>query len=289
MTRPVLLAVMGPTSSGKSALAEQIALEYDAQLINADAFQAYRGFDIGTGKPEDRSRYLLLDVADPSEQFGLGEWIRLASGELAKLYEEGRSAVMVGGTGLYIRALMEEYKSLGGLPTVGLRQELMEEERRSGSNALFERLQALRPEAAAQVDRANPLRVRRALEIALSPAELIGFSLPPFKKAKLGIEISALENKARIKERVSSMLERGWIDEVSAIKQSGLHFGSPAMRALGYKQIWSYLDGSCDLEEMEEDINRSTAGYAKRQRTWLRSEPAIRMIPFGTSSKMVAF
>src|SRR5205085_344215 len=116
---------MGPTASGKSSLAEALAEQLDAQLINADAFQVYRGMDIGTGKSSCKERYLLLDLVSPSQQFGLGEWLRLAVVELERLFAEGRSAIVVGGTGLYIRALMEEYAEISSAPDPQLRSELM--------------------------------------------------------------------------------------------------------------------------------------------------------------------
>jgi tRNA dimethylallyltransferase len=280
---------MGPTSSGKSALAEQIASEHNAQLINADAFMVYRGFDIGTGKPEDRSPYLLLDVVEPADQFGLGEWIRLAASALSALFTESRSAILVGGTGLYIRALMEEYKSLSGMPNTAFRQKLMDLEREEGPEVLFERLEALRPDLAERVDRANPLRVRRALEIALTPEEPIEFNVPAFRKMKLGIGISPEENAERIRLRVASMIDRGWVEEVRGLREAGVGYDVPAMKAIGYREIWDHLEGRFSLSETEERINHATRQYAKRQRTWLRSEPGIKMVEGGANGSIFDF
>jgi len=158
---------------------------------------------------------------------------------------------------------------------------LMDLEREEGPEVLFERLEALRPDLAERVDRANPLRVRRALEIALTPEEPIEFSLPRFRKVKLGIGLSSEENAERIRLRVASMIDRGWVDEVLGLRSGGVVYDAPAMKAIGYREIWDHLDGSFSLSETEERINQATRQYAKRQRTWLRSEPGIRMVEAG--------
>src|SRR5579859_2775526 len=131
---------MGPTASGKTELAEALADRLGAQLINADAFQVYRGMDIGTGKSSARDRYLLIDVADPNDQFGLGEWARLVQSALERLWAEGRPAVLVGGTGLYIRALMEQFDAISGKPAQELRDAILQDEAKFGIQGLVQRL-----------------------------------------------------------------------------------------------------------------------------------------------------
>ena len=157
---PALVALMGPTASGKSDLAEALADRIDARLINADAFQVYRGMDIGTGKPSQKERYLLLDLVSPSEQFGLGEWLRLAVAALEEIFKQGRNAIVVGGTGLYIRALMEEYADVAAAPDPSLRASLM----KRPIEELRQELRSRAPNVFESTDIANPLRVRRALE-----------------------------------------------------------------------------------------------------------------------------
>lgn len=265
---------MGPTASGKTPLAEALASELDAQLINADAFQIYRGLDIGTGKPQNRDQYALLDIVSPGRQFGLGEWLRLAQEHLEGLFEAGSNAILVGGTGLYIRGLMEEYKDIGPPPDPGLRLELMRRERTEGIEALRNELKRLAPDVATTVVMSNPLRVRRALEKALAGSRE-SVSLPPFSKVKLGIDPPADELRIRIAKRLDQMLEQGWLDEVRKLLDEGVSADSPGMKGIGYRTIVRHIEGELSLEAAKQEILTQTVQYAKRQRTWLRSEPGL--------------
>lgn len=272
--RPWLIAVMGPTASGKSALAEKLADVLDAQLINADAFQIYRGLDIGTAKPARRELYKLLDLKDPWESFGVGEFVQTVQGHLGELYAQGRDAIIVGGTGLYIRALLESYAGMGEPPPPELRAELTAET----LDALVERLQILDPAAAARIDLKNPARVRRAVERLLSPSPSISTHLPPFRKVKLALDPPIEEVHSRIVARTKEMLSNGWIEEVGTLRGGSCTFHDPGLRAIGYRPLWNYLDGKVELEEAEATAIAETKRYAKRQRTWLRSEPDLQYL-----------
>lgn len=274
MSAPTLIAVMGPTGSGKSDLAERIASLLDAQLINADAFQVYRGFDIGTNKPGHRDRYRLLDIKDPDEDFGVGEWVARALDVLAELWEAGRSAVVVGGTGLYVRALFEEWKGLAPPPDPALRAEVRSWAR-EGIGALAARLIAIDPIRAQAIDLSNPARVIRALERALQPQPPAAFSLPPFRRVKWGLQPDVDALNARIDARTTDLLERGWLEEVERLSCQGVDEKCPAMRAIGYRTLLRVSMGAMRLEEALDMIRRETRQYAKRQRTWLRSEPHL--------------
>ncbi len=276
--RPLLLAVMGPTGAGKTFVAELLADALDAQLINADAFQVYRGLDIGTSKPTDKARYRLLDVKEPTEGFGVGEWIRLAQVELERLWDERRSAIVVGGTGFYVRALFEQYADLQGEPDPELRQELMRAEREQGLEALAERLRRLDPGAAEATDLKNPVRVRRALERLLSPAEPVKVSLPPFARHKVALIPPSEKLDPVLKNRVLAMLRAGWAAEVEALLEKGVTLDAPSMRAIGYQCVADFLNRQISQEEMVDRVWQATRRYAKRQRTWLRSEPDLREI-----------
>lgn len=279
MTPPRLLAVMGPTASGKTALAEEIALRLGAQLINADAFQVYRGFDIGTGKPQNRERYELLDVCDPHEQFGVGAFVRLAGEIATRCFHEGQDVVVVGGTGLYIRALLEGYTELAPPPEPGLRAALQAEEaRRPGS--LARRLLDLEPET--KVDLNNPVRVRRRLEVLAGPPEPTGTPLPPFRKRKIGIGLPTTILNEAIRHRIDAMLEQGWERETRSLLDSGVSWESPAFRAIGYRLLARVSCGQIAATEAKDQIVRDTMQYAKRQRTWLRSEPGLARIEIGS-------
>lgn len=262
---------MGPTASGKTGLAEDLAGHYSAQLINADAFQVYRGFDIGTAKPEHHERYLLIDIREPHEQFGVGEFVALAQEHLKSLWEQQRSVILVGGTGLYIRALMEEYTGMKPQPDPALREELQAKP----VDELLQQLKEMDPKAMEKVDAANPLRVRRALERALTPAAGLQVKLPPFFRIKLAIDPPKDTLNERIRQRCDQMFYNGFVEEVRRLRLQGVTEDAPAMRGIGYRSVWRHLEGQITLEEARDEVISETRKYAKRQRTWLRSEPNL--------------
>lgn len=267
----ILVGVMGPTASGKSDLAEQLADDLNAILINADAFQVYRGMDIGTAKPECRGRYHLLDIKEPDEGFGVGEFVSLANDLLHQSFREGKNAVVVGGTGLYVRALFEEYAAMSEAPDPMLRKELSQ---MSGENLAI-RLMELAPDVAARIDILNPVRVQRAVERALSPQTSLPWHLPDYRKLKLAIIPDKSTTDARIARRAESMMHNGWVQEVRDLRDAGFKPDDPGFRAIGYQTLWRYLDEEVELEEATATAIAESIRYAKRQRTWLRSEPNL--------------
>lgn len=276
---------MGPTASGKTALAEAIAEELGAQLLNADAFQIYRGLDIGTAKPVQRERYRLLDLISPLEEFGVGAFVELAAKELAGLWSQGRSAILVGGTGLYIRALMEGYGEMRPPPDPQIRADLMRIEAESGLEELANRLRAIDPEAAHCVDLKNPVRVRRALERALDPSPPVRVVLPPFEHRKIAVNVIAEQLNARIDSRIDSMMQNGWVDEVRRLMGEGVPREAPGLRAIGYRALYDFVSGVMSHAAAIEGIRIETRQYAKRQRTWLRSEPNLAWLASGQTTE----
>jgi tRNA dimethylallyltransferase len=272
---PFLLGIYGPTASGKTPLAERLADRTGAQLLNGDAFQVYRGLDIGTAKSVRKAEYLLVDLKEPHESFGVGEWVKLACSELAELHRQGRSAIVVGGTGFYLRALFEGYADLRSAPDVRLRSELMQRELEEGLDTLVAELRERSPEAAASVDLNNPVRVRRALERLSSPETPIRVELPPYNRLKIAIDPPKDVLDARITARISDMVKMGWLEEVRTLKAAGVARDAPGMRALGYDTLHDHLNGLLTLEQALLNIEVSTRRYAKRQKTWLRSEPNL--------------
>lgn len=268
-----LTAIMGPTGSGKSALAELLAEQTGAQLISADAFQVYRGFDIGTNKPSDASKYELIDIREPTESYGAGEFVRDALEVLTRCWERGQDVVVVGGTGFYIRALFEEYAEMGGLPDPELRTALEERFLNEGLQPLVEELLAHDPDT--RVDLKNPVRVRRALEKLAQPPQVIEFKLPPFQKRKFGLNIPKTILDKRIERRLDLMLKMGWEREVRLIIENGTPVDAPAMRAIGYQSILKSAEGLIGPEEARDRTLVETRQYAKRQVSWLRSEPGL--------------
>lgn len=266
---PNLIALFGPTGSGKSDLAEAIADQTGAQLINADAFQVYRGLDIGTNKSARKADYELIDIKEPHDSYGVGEFVTDACRVLKQVFDEGRDAIVVGGTGLYIRALFEEYTDLAAAPPPELRSELQ----LLSLDELLDRLDAVAPGLV--VDRLNRVRVQRALEKALTRGAGVTFQLPRFNKFKLGLDVPPDLLKTALDSRVTRLLELGWIAEVEGLVARGVLVESPAFRAIGYSEISRYLSAELTFEEMVESVRVQTRQYAKRQRAWMRSEPSL--------------
>lgn len=265
---------MGPTASGKSALAEALAEQLNAVLVNADAFQIYRGLDIGTAKPESRERYELLDIKNPDEGFGVGEFILLCLPILESAFAERRPVVVVGGTGFYIRALFEEYQDLGPEPDPEVRARI---DKMRHEERLAELLQR-DPKKAGALDVKNPVRVQRALERLDSPSTSLAWQLPSCRKAKFALEAEPTCLNERIAERVDEMIRKGWVEEVENLRNQGWSPQSPGFRAIGYRTLFEHVEGRVEIEEAAATIVAETRNYAKRQRTWLRSEPNLACI-----------
>ena len=271
MSAPRLIAVMGPTASGKTLFAEALAKQLDAVILNGDAFQIYRGMDIGTAKPVDRSRYQLIDLKNPDEDFGVGEYVVLAANLLHQYFAERRNVIVCGGTGLYMRALFEQYKDLMPAPTPSLRQKLS---LLSLDEAVIE-LTKVSPDVAAKTDLKNEIRVKRALEKIQPGSEPIAFSLPSFQIQKLAIVPPAEVSQIKIMQRTKEMVQNGWVTEVNELIRKGYGPGNPGFRALGYEAIYGFLQQGGNMEDLIQQIELDTVKYAKRQRTWLRAEPNL--------------
>ena len=278
MSAPFLAAVMGPTGAGKSALAERLAERFDAVLINADAFQVYRGMDIGTAKPTNRERYRLLDLKNPDESFGLGEFVRLAHAELSQLFEQERNVLVVGGTGLYIRALFEEYDNMSESADPALRQTLEARLRDEGLAVLVAELTRLAPELSSGIDVRNPVRVTRALERLQSKGPITRYELPNFHKIKFALAPDQAQLDVSLATRHRVMVQNGWIQEVKSLLLAGYGPDDPGFRAIGYQEWVRHLKGDVGLEEATATMIAETRRYAKRQRTWIRSELNVTLI-----------
>lgn len=276
--RPLLIAVMGPTASGKTGLAEAVADEFGAQLINADAFQVYRGLDIGTNKPAERHRYELLDVKDPDEAFGVGEFVQRCTALLQRLFGQGRDAILVGGTGLYIRAITEQWRDLAPAPDPAIRARVVALEAKEGLAAVYRELQRVSGRDRPVADPANPVRVRRALERALSGPERIEVRLPAFRVLKVAVAVEPAELNRRIEARTDLLLRSGWIEEVQALRERGVERDAPGMRAIGYRTVLDWIESRGELADVRHEVALRTRQYAKRQRSWLRTEPNLHYI-----------
>jgi len=284
-----LVVVLGPTATGKSALGMRLAEELDGEIINADALQVYRGLDIGTAKPSAQMRravaHHLIDILDPSERFSAGEFARRARGAIAEIGARGRTAIVVGGSGLYLRALLEGMSPIPASDPA-VRAELVRELEREGLPALYAELRGRDPETAARLVAGDRQRILRALEVVRSSGRPLSSwirgqpfgrqSLPAFR---IGLTLPRSILYDRIAGRVRDMVERGWLDEVIALLDQGAKPSFPAFQAIGYRQLVRHVEGKWSLEAALEDTIRATRRYAKRQMTWFRKEMGIRWVP----------
>jgi tRNA dimethylallyltransferase len=281
---PPTIFLMGPTASGKSTLAVQLAIALNGEIISVDSALVYRGMDIGTAKPTFRERagvsHHLIDILDPTEVFSTGQFRTQALALMAEITQRGRIPILVGGTMLYFNALNN---GLAVLPEADpdIRMKLDEELKTLGKEALHQRLASIDPESAARIHPNDPQRIQRALEVyEISGKPLTAYFKDtqqmeiPYQIIKLIIapnERKALHNI--IANRFTQMLERGFIEEVEALMSRGdLNEKMSSIRAVGYRQIWSYLHGEYDKATMIEKAIAATRQLAKRQFTWLRRE-----------------
>jgi len=255
------------------------------EIVNADALQVYRGFDIGTAKPglEERGRvpHHLIDILEPEERYSAGEFARRARAAIAEIQGRGRVPLVVGGSGLYLRALCEGLSPVPpGDPEV--RQRLRERLEAEGLAPLREELRRLDPPTAERLGAGDTQRVLRALEVALVSGRPLSswtaeqpFGTQGIATIRVGLTLPRGILYDQIAGRVTLMLEAGWLDEVAGLLQRGLSPTLPAFQAIGYRQLVRYLRGTVSLELAVADIVRETRRFAKRQETWFRKEPAV--------------
>lgn len=283
--RPPAIFLMGPTATGKTALACALAERFPVELVSVDSALVYRGLDIGAAKPDAetlrRHPHALIDIRDPSEPYSAAQFRDDASASMQAITARGRVPLLVGGTGLYFRALE---RGLSAMPPADaeLRERLRSEGECDGWPALHARLAQRDPEAAARIRPNDAQRIQRALEsIELSGRTLTELHSDardatrlPYRLLKLALtprERSAL--RGRIAARFDAMLAAGFLDEVKRLRARGdLASGLPAIRAVGYRQAWHYFDGTCSEDAFRERAIHATRQLAKRQITWLRGE-----------------
>lgn len=275
-----LLAIGGPTASGKTDLAIGLAKALNGEIVNADSRQVYRRMDIGTAKPTPAQRALvphhLLDVMNPDEPFTLGLFVRLAHRAILDIQGRGRLPILVGGTGLYLRAVTWGFVVPEVAPNRELRLRLDSDLIDAGLPALVERLRALDPVGAASIDRNNPRRVIRALEVCLETgqpfSQLTGAYDPPYRSLLLLLDAPNPELFARADARLDAMLAEGFESEVSRLTAAGYGSDLPALSALGYRELARAQAGQSSREEAIAETRRGTRAFIRRQRTWFRSE-----------------
>jgi tRNA dimethylallyltransferase len=291
-----VLAVVGPTAAGKSDLGVALAAAVGGEVVNADSMQLYRGMDIGTAKltPAERRGipHHLLDIWPVTETASVAAYQELARATVARVLDRGRVPVLVGGSGLYVRAVLDDLRFPGTDPA--LRGRLEAELAATGAPALHARLAAVDPVAAGGILPTNGRRIVRALEVIELTGGPFAATLPDqaglparYDAVQVGVDRAAAELDDRITARVDRMWTLGLVDEVRGLRSAGLAEGLTASRALGYQQVLRALAGGYSLDEARAETVRATRRFARRQRSWFRRDPRIHWLD-GASPALLA-
>nr|WP_243880909.1 tRNA (adenosine(37)-N6)-dimethylallyltransferase MiaA [Shewanella algae] len=289
---------MGPTASGKTALALELAEHHNCEIISVDSALIYREMDIGTAKPSAeelaRGPHRLIDIRDPRESYSAADFRSDCLREIEQIISMGKTPLLVGGTMLYFKALLE---GLSPLPSAdeGIRAQIQQEAEQQGWQMLHQELARIDPVSAARIHPNDPQRLARALEVyrisGKSLTELTQSKSPELPYDVVQFAIAPQERKTLhglIETRFMQMLQAGFTDEVAKLKQRGdLHLDMPSMRCVGYRQCWQYLEGEFDHDTMVEKAVAATRQLAKRQLTWLRGWPELNWLESGAQGNIV--
>ncbi|MEW5762386.1 MAG: tRNA (adenosine(37)-N6)-dimethylallyltransferase MiaA [Bacillota bacterium] len=304
--RRPLVVICGPTAVGKTEVGILVARRLGGEVVSADSMMVYRGMNIGTAKPTVEERqgvpHHLIDIVDPDTPFSVALYQHLAEKSIAAIHARGRLPLLVGGTGLYIRSVVDPYRFVAG-PDPALRRRLMEEARLEGPEALHARLAAVDPVAAGRIHPHNVRRVIRALEVYHQTGKPISSFQDAGRETAskyllwmFGLTMPREKLYRHIEERVDRMLAAGLVEEVQNLLKRGYRRHQVSMQALGYKEIAAYLEGELSLEEAVRLLKRNTRRFAKRQFTWFRRDPRIRWLdvdalggPAGAAEEIIAF
>jgi tRNA dimethylallyltransferase len=274
-----LIVIVGPTGVGKTALGVELTAQVDGEIVSADSRQFYRSMDIGTAKPTpeelEGAPHHLIDIADPDETVGLAQFLGLARTAIREIADRGKIPFLVGGTGQYVRALLQGWQVPNVPPDPELRERL-ERQAEEDPDALWQRLMDLDPEAEAFIHPNNLRRVIRALEVSLKTgrpfSKLRRRVPPPYRVLKLGLTMERTALYERVDARVDAMMDAGLPAEVRSLLQQGYGWELPAMSGLGYSQFRPYLAGEATLDEAVERIKLDTHDFIRRQYTWFRPQ-----------------
>lgn len=281
-----IICIAGPTASGKTALAATLAKELNGEVVSCDSMQVYKHMDIGTAKPTLEEMqgipHHMIDVAEPWEDFSVSRYCEMAAPVVDDILSRGKTAVIAGGTGLYMDALIRG-NAFAPFPATGVRERLEAQADAEGMEAMLSRLRAVDPDAARRLHLSDRKRILRALEVYLETGETITEhnrktqAVPPrYSPLWLGLDFARRgELYRRIDLRVGLMLEQGLVEEIRGLLADGIPEKATAMQAIGYKEFVDALDGRCTIEEAADQVRQSSRRYAKRQLTWFRRNKAI--------------
>lgn len=274
-----LVALVGPTAVGKTALAIRLAQALDAEIVGADSRQVYRYIDVGTAKPTEEERSLVphhvIDVVDPDEQFSLALYQRMAYEAIRDIHCRGKTPFLVGGSGLYIRAVVDGFVIPPVSPDPELRRRLEQRAARDGYLTLHSELRRVDPSAAARIDPRNVRRVVRALEVWQATGQTssqLQTAKPPYKTLLIGLTTPREDLYRRIDERLDRMIELGLVDEVRSLLKRGYSLDLPSLSGLGYRDIGEYLSGKVELSQVVQHIKHQTHRFARHQYAWFRAQ-----------------
>ena len=281
-----IICIAGPTASGKTALAVELAKLTDGEVVSCDSMQVYKRMDIGTAKPtreemEDIPHHM-LDVAEPDEDFSVSRYCELATPIVEDILARGKTAIVAGGTGLYMDALIRG-NDFAPFPSTGMREKLEQQADSDGMEAMLELLRSIDPDSAARLHLADRKRIIRALEVWYETGETITAhniktqSVPPrFEPLWLGLDFADRKDLYwRVDKRVDIMLEQGLVEEIRALLASGIPEKCTAMQAIGYKEFVAALRGDMTVEAAADEVRKASRHYAKRQLTWFRRNKAM--------------
>jgi tRNA dimethylallyltransferase len=291
--QPFVLAIVGPTASGKTPVSLLLAERLNGEIVSADSRQIYKYLDIGTAKPTpaDRARvkHHFIDILELGEEYSAGQFGQEARRVIERMFQRGKLPILVGGSGLYVKAVVDGlFEGPGRDPDV--RSRLSEQMGREGVGSLLEALKKVDPSAVASMTEVKPRRLIRALEVyAITGKPISEFhaeqeTKPKFKAVQVGLDWKRAELYDRINERVDRMIAGGLVDEVKRLRARGYNRHLNALNTVGYKEVFDYLEGSCSLEDAVRLIKQNTRRYAKRQLTWFRADRRIRWVSMSAAS-----
>ncbi|MGG0643734.1 tRNA (adenosine(37)-N6)-dimethylallyltransferase MiaA [Sporosarcina gallistercoris] len=291
-----VLAIAGPTASGKTALAVGLAQCLDGEVINGDAMQVYRGLDIGTAKitPDEMEGvpHHLFDIKSPSESFSAAEYQQIVRAKISEIQSRGKLPILAGGTGLYMQSVLFDYRFTEAAADLAVRSRLEEELETLGAKALYERLLQLDPVSAEKIHPNNHRRLIRALEILEVSGETKANheadqgATPMYHTFIIGLDLPREILYDRIDRRVDQMLEKGLVDEVKVLWERGIR-DVQSVQAIGYKELYQVIEGKLSIEEAIELIKKNTRHYAKRQMTYFRNKLEVNWYDATTEKKLL--
>lgn len=287
MCRPSIVAIVGPTAVGKTALSLELAKLVPAEIVSVDSRQVYRHMNIGTAKPtpEEQSQapHHLIDIAEPGDDFSLAAYLERAHCVIQDVRNRGRLPLLVGGTGQYLWALLEDWRVPSVAPDSKFREEMEALAAEQGNETVHDRLRELDPDSAAAIDPRNLRRVIRALEVhhqkGVPFSKMRSRGEGRYRSLVIGLTLPREELYRRIDQRVDRMMELGWLDEVRCLLERGVTAEQPSMSSVGYRELAAFLQGETSLEDAVRNIKSQTRQFARRQSAWFRlSDPRIRWL-----------